>query len=324
MDEQKTPDLNLNLITFGKYKDKYIPELLRDRKYCDWLLKQDWFFNYNYLYNALSEYNPRLFFIDIELYKNDLTTSTTEEFIDKYIYFNLKKIDELTIELLPDDLASYNFYLSLLDDLKKKIKVRIANEDKNPFDIKAPSKWLNKFETETKLSRDAFKDFLYAFDLPNVTIIIEEIKLQGGLTYSGGKTYQIGKDRSKKQEDFWEQLLREKYNSKISSQFKYKNCFFDFINISNNVLYECKLNIKDFNESQYEKYLIATKETYNIKYLISTDCVIDMDLETIYTTNIKEYLFYQMNIPLLKTPSIFDDIIFDFDIYEVENFNEIL
>ena len=30
-------------INFGKYKNLTIKELLKDRKYCKWLLEQDWF-----------------------------------------------------------------------------------------------------------------------------------------------------------------------------------------------------------------------------------------------------------------------------------------
>jgi hypothetical protein len=33
----------------------------------------------------------------------------------------------------------------------------------------------------------------------------------------------------------------------------------------------------------------------------------------IYTNDIKKYILYQCQIPLLKNPSKFDDIIFDFD-----------
>ena len=35
--------LNENLITIGKYRNKELKDILKDRKYCAWLLKQDWF-----------------------------------------------------------------------------------------------------------------------------------------------------------------------------------------------------------------------------------------------------------------------------------------
>ena len=53
--------------------------------------------------------------------------------------------------------------------------------------------------------------------------------------------------------------------------------------------------------------------------MIGNDCVINMDMETIYTNDIQKYILYQCQIPLLKEPSSFDNLIFDFDIYEVED-----
>ena len=61
MEEKK--ELNLNYITFGKYKDKDLTDLLKDRKYCAWLIEQDWFKeSYEYLYNSLIKYDPKKFF----------------------------------------------------------------------------------------------------------------------------------------------------------------------------------------------------------------------------------------------------------------------
>jgi len=48
--------------------------------------------------------------------------------------------------------------------------------------------------------------------------------------------------------------VKEKYGEEIGTQFKYHNCIFDFINISTNTIYECKLGLKDFNEDQHDKY----------------------------------------------------------------------
>ena len=36
-------ELNINLITVGKYKDKYLQDMLKDRNYCKWIVQQDWF-----------------------------------------------------------------------------------------------------------------------------------------------------------------------------------------------------------------------------------------------------------------------------------------
>ncbi len=313
--------LDENLITFGKFKNKHLKDLLRDRKYCLWLLNQDWFPQYEYIYNNVKNFDPKLFIYPECIIP--ISELTQETFVEKYTYFNLKKPCEKTFENETDKVC-YIFYLEVVNDLKKKIKARVAKEDSNPFDIKAPSKWLQSFETDTKLNREIFKEFISAFELPNITSIVEEIKAFGGVEYSGAKTYKIGKKRSETQEKYWETILKTKHGEKISSQFKYMNCFFDFININTQTLYECKLAIKDFNESQYTKYQLVTDNMYNILYLIGTDCIIDMNMEAIYTTNLKEYILYQVNIPLLKNPSKFDDLIFDFDIYEVDNFNDVI
>jgi len=317
------PELNINLITFGKYKDKYLENILRDRKYCKWLLEQDWFLSgYEYLYNKVKEYNPQKYFIKDKEFENKEKMSI-EEFLDNYKYFNLIDTDSLEIKLSPDDFLSYSFYLKMIDELKTRIKVRITKKDSNPFDIKAPSKWLQQFEKETNLKREQFKEFINAYDIPNITNVLEDIKKMGGIEYKGGKSFHIAKKRSNEQEEYWEKVLKEKYNEKIGTQFKYENCIFDFINISTNTIYECKLGLKDFNEEQYKKYLLAL-DKYNIIYLIGNDCVINMDMETIYTTDVKKYIIYQCNIPIMKNASKFDDIIFDYDIHEVDELNIVI
>ena len=67
-----------------------------------------------------------------------------------------------------------------------------------------------------------------------------------------------------------------------------------------------------------------TLNKYNIIFLIGNDCVINNDLETIYTNNIEKYILYQCQIPLLKNPSKFDEIIFDFDIFEIDDLSLVL
>jgi len=343
MEEKK--ELNIYEITVGKYRGKYLKDLLRDRKYCEWLLQQDWFKkSYEFLYNKIKEFDPKPYFIKKE-------TGEIKDFVNEYKYFNLTPIENLEIELSDSEKLCYSFYLKTIDDLKNKIEVRKTRKDSNIYDITAPSKWLQNFEKETLLSRDDFKEFINAYELPNITTIVEEIKKFGGLEYKGGQSYNIAKKRSSEQELYWEKILKTKYKDELGIQFKKKeddakkddekeddeilktkckfkkddeiiNCTFDFIHIPTNKIFECKLNLKDFDEKQFNKYQHVLD--YNIVYLIGYDCVIDTDMETIYTTNIKDYILYQCNIPLLKNPSKFDDIIFDYDICEIENIQTII
>jgi hypothetical protein len=313
-----------NLITFGKFENRYLKDMLRDRKYCQWLGEQEWFkTNYEYLYNSIKNYNPREFFLPTTTTLEKETS--TADFIQSYKYFNLLSIEhvEQKVKLEDKEKKCYIFYLDMIENLKKRVEVRKVSGECNPYDIKAPVKWLQEFENKNKIPREEFKEFLYAYDLPNITSIVEEIRKEGGLDYNGGKSYIIGKKRSADQENFWGVLLKRKYTENISSQFKYLNCIFDFLHIPGNTIYECKLALKDFNEEQFVKYE-AIMNRFNIIYLIGYDCVINMDLETIYTTDLTKYVVYQCNIPTLKVKSKFDDIIFDYDIVEVEDFDEVL
>jgi len=309
-------ELNIYQITVGKYKGKDLSEMLRDRKYCEWIVEQSWFKeSYEFLYNKIKEYDPKIYFLPKE--------KEIPYLLNMNKYFNLNKNLEIELSLNDDEKRCYEFYLKTLEEIKNKIEVRKTKKDENIYDITAPSKWLQKFEKDYELPRDTFKEFLYAYELPNITKVIEEIKSYGGLEYKGNQSFKIAKKRSSEQELYWEEILKEKFGDELGTQFKYENCIFDFLHIPTNRIYECKLNLKDFDEKQYEKYQL-TLDKYNIVFLIGKDCVIDIDLETIYTTNIKEYLLYQCNIPLLKNPSKFDEMIFDFDIYEIENFKEVL
>jgi hypothetical protein len=67
----------------------------------------------------------------------------------------------------------------MIKSLKQKIIIRINDLKENVFDIKAPTKWLKKFEEEAGLPREEFKNFINSYDLPNLTYIIEDIKKQG-------------------------------------------------------------------------------------------------------------------------------------------------
>lgn len=275
-------EIDKNLITFGKYNSKSIDDVLKDRSYCKWLLQQEFFKNnYEYLYNRVKEFDPKIFFFSpIEL---------EGSFIDTYKYFNLTPIDKLQISLTENELICYKYYLNMIYNFKQKIKDNIEQSKPNPYDIKAPVNWLNNFEKETKLSRDEFKKFINCYELNNLPYIIKDIKEQAGISYHGADIYNIVKERSLKQEAFWEKILKEKYGEDIGSQYKYDNSVFDFINISKKILYECKLNLKDFNIKQYDKYVKATKGTYEMIYLISDDCILNITKQVIYTKNVEKY-----------------------------------
>ena len=312
----KKNELSINSITFGKYKGDILENMLKDRNYCNWLINEEWFQkNYEYLYNQVLNYNPRSYFLP--------ENNNFDNFIDSYTYFNLKPVDMLEIELTDTEKICYNYYLKIISELKEKIINRINDSKENIYDIKAPIKWLQNFEKETLLSRDDFKLFINSYDLPNLTYIIEDIKKEGNIEYKGAKSFIIAKENSKKQEEYWEQILKEKYKEDIGIQFKFKKCIFDFININSNTLYEAKISIKDFNESQYKKYLIAL-EKYNIIYLISLDCIINIQKKIIYTTNPTEYILYLCNIPLLTKPTKLDELITDFSIIHVDSLISII
>ena len=88
-------ELSLDSITFGKYKNKNLDELLKDRSYCNWLIEQKWFKEqYEYLYNRVKQYKPSSFFFkEIEFV----------DFLQDYRYFNLIKIENLEIKLLEQE-----------------------------------------------------------------------------------------------------------------------------------------------------------------------------------------------------------------------------
>lgn len=306
-----TTELSSNSITFGKYKDHTIDEVLKDRSYCKWLLKQEWFQkNYEYLFNKVNEYDPKVYFLLPY-------TGESKDFLDYYQYFNLVQIKDLLIKLSEDELKCYQYYLQMVSELKSKIEERIDTDNK--FNIKAPVRWLKKFEKNYELNRSIFKSFLSSYELPNIPYIVETIKKEGNIEYKGAKSFKIAKERSEKQEKWWEDILKQSFGEDIGSQFKYQKCIFDFLNISTNTIYECKLGLKDFNEKQYDKYLLTLKE-YNIVYLIGYDCIIDIKKRKIYTTDKIKYEMYQMGICMSKNPSKFDLLIKPFDVEETTDF----
>ena len=156
---------------------------------------------------------------------------------------------------------------------------------------------------------------MIAYELINIPYIIERIKKEGGIEYKGAQSFKIAKSRSESQEKWWCDILKKKYGEDIGAQFKYKDCVFDFLNISTQTIFECKLGLKDFNEIQHHKYKMALN-AYRIIYLISTDCVIHIEHKKLYTTNKAKYGVYLQKISSNKIPTYLDKIIENFEILE--------
>ena len=308
-------ELKSDSITFGKYKNGTLSQVLRDRPYCKWLLKQEWFKNnYEYLCNRVEEYDPlKYFLLDV---KNESGIEFTFE--EQYEYFNLCPIDDLQILLSEDDKKCYEYYIQTVDELKDKIYNNIDEGEDNPYNIKAPCRWLKKFEKHYGLKRDVFKDFINSHELSNITTIVERIKKEGGIEYKGAQAFNIAKKRSLEQEAYWENILKEKYGEDLGIQYKFNGCIFDFINISTNTIFEAKLGLKDFHVEQYNKYRTAL-EKYRIVYLIGYDGVINIQEKVIYTTNVDKYVVYQYGILSSKHTGLFDKEIQEYMIIQVED-----
>jgi hypothetical protein len=302
--------LSVDSITFGKYKNKKLADVLKDRSYCRWLLEQEWFHDYEYLFNRIKEYDPKPYFL--------CTPLGSEHFLDRYQFFNLTPSQDVQLDLTSDEQICYQYYLDTLANLKQRIIARVEDGQDNPFNIKAPVKWLQTFEKDSGLDRVLFKEFLASYELPNITSIVEDIKKEGGIEYKGAKSFLIAKERSETQEQWWSDILKKKYNEDLSIQFYFKDCRFDFLNISTKTIFECKLGLKDFNEEQFKKYNIALEE-FRIVYLIGYNCVVHIEAQTIFTTAIDEYRLYLDGIQFMKSPSKFDEMIQDYTITEVED-----
>ena len=307
--------LNSDTITFGKYKNGTLQQVLKDRPYCSWLLQQDWFKNnYEYLYNRVQEYDPLSYFIEKP------PENEPEGLMESYKYFHLLPIDEIKLPLTDDEKKCYSFYFKIIAELKTKIEER--RDTDNPYNIKAPCKWLQRFEKESGLKRTAFKYFINSYELRNIPYIIERIKEEGGIEYKGAQSFNIAKKRSLDQEAYWEKILKEKYGENLGTQFKYEKCIFDFINISTNTIFECKLALKDFNSDQHNKYIL-TLDKYRIIYIIGYDCVINMEQKVILTSDVDKYYIYRIKILGTNDSTEFDKLIQNFDIVEVENLSNI-
>jgi len=309
-------ELKNDTITFGKYKNKTLSDVLKDRSYCKWLIKQEWFVNnYSYLFNRIREYEPLSYFIySLDKDKNN--------FLHQYEFFRLKTLDDVNLNLTETEKKCYEYYTELVNDIKRKINSRIESEQDNPYDIKAPTKWLQKFEKEYEIDRSLFKYFLSSYELPNLPYIIERVKKEGGIDYKGAQSFNIAKKRSIVQEKWWEEILKFRYGEDISIQFKYENCIFDFLNISTSTIFECKLGLNDFNEEQHKKYKV-TLDKYRIIYLISDDCVIELGRKAIFTTNPHKYSAYLSRIDSKNNITYLDELIKDFIVIEFSDLSEL-
>lgn len=296
-----------NVITFGKYKGENLETILKKRDYCRWLIKQTWFREQQpYLFNRISEYDPKKYFLKHII---PITTNNPiNDFIHNFPYFHTIPSTKLEIKLNEDERKCYKFYRKQIEKIKNLI------EDELTFNIKAPTSWLKNFEENTGLNREIFKEFISSYELPNITTIIEKIREEGGFVYKGAQAYKIAKARSEVQEKYWENILKEFYGEEISSQLPFEFSRFDFIRLKAKIIYECKLNIKDFNEEQYHKYQKAAAGMFSIIYLIDTDCIIDINKKTLFTTDKEKYRNYILNI---KKPTLFDNLIKDFHILKI-------
>jgi len=315
--ETLSEELNNDTITFGKYKNKTLSDVLKDRGYCRWLIQQEWFANnYSYLFNRVNTYEPLTYFIEHSANEKE------DDFMLNYQFFRLKRVEDIDLPFTDDEKKCYEYYTELVNNIKDKITVRLENDEENPYDIKAPTRWLLKFEKKYELKRAVFKSFLSSYELPNLPYIIERVKKEGGLVYKGAQSFNIAKKRSLEQEKWWEDLLKSRYGEDIGTQFKYEKCIFDFLNISTNTIFECKLSLNDFNEDQHKKYKL-TLDKYRIIYLIAKDCVIEMEYRSLYTTDPDKYAAYIMKLDTKVNKTYLDELITDFTIVEMEDLSTI-
>jgi hypothetical protein len=302
--------LTQDTVTFGKYKGHCLQDVLRDRDYCKWLIGQPWLQEqYEFIYNSIKEYDPTKYFF--------LPCPDVGDFLNTYQYFHLQQ-DMTCLPLTDPEKTCYGYYLEMIDGFKTQILTKRDNGALNSYDIKAPTGWLKKFEETHAIPRTDFKEFIDAYDLPNLPYILERIALEGGKVYRGAQSFKIAKQRSLDQEAYWETILKEVYGEDVGFQFKYNTCIFDAIHIKSNILFEMKINIKDLNRKQYVRYTNAL-EKYQIIYLVSKDCIIDMQGRTIYTTDRDEYHVYKNDVACKKTQTEFDLLLLDFEIKEVDD-----
>lgn len=302
--------LTTDLIPFGKYKGLTLTELLKDRKYCRWLLDQDWFNEkYSQLAHRINTYNP----LDYFLHTNTMQyySTSSQEFVASYPWFKLAAPSQIK-HLTDRELQAYRYYYQLIMQFRDTI---LKTDSCN---IKAPKKWLQKFENETGISRNTLKKVLASNDLPNVTKILEDIKKVAGINYKGHKSYKIAKDKSLEQEQFWAETLRHMYGHELGTQFQYEHCIFDFIHIESKTLYECKLGYKDLSIEQFNKY-VNTLKNYRLIYLIGYDCIIDISNQKVHTT---DPIKYSRALAKYATQNSLTEAITEFEIVTIKNIGD--
>lgn len=311
---QTLSSIDENVFTFGKYKGQTLDQILLKRDYCKWLLKQEWFREGQpYLYNRIKEYDPKVFFLKPIQNEEKEENQDIHYFLRNFEWFHTIPTKKLEIKLSDDHRKCYKFYRKEIDKIKKDI------EDNLSFNVKAPTGWLKNFEDKYNINREVFKDFLHSYELPNITTIIETIKERGGFEYKGAKSFKIAKERSVIQEKFWEEILKEQYGEEVSAQLPFDLSRFDFIRLKAKIIYECKLNLRDFNEEQYQKYKKASDGVFSIIYLIDKDCIIDIDKKSIFTTDREKYKNYFKE---LKKYTLFDELIKEFQIIKLEKIKD--
>ena len=201
---------SLPIVTFGKYKDKCISELLADDKYVSWLKMQDWFSKYKPIYNIIvnqqvishdaktPEHNKlQNMFLDEEnrlkllnningmfikentLLKKLCDTKTFYKCFGKInCEFKICESDEVEFEAKFnwDAVLSYQYQISLGFDsneeyeLKKKRKYKIKYELDHEYDENKFNIYYNKYIKE--YYEKLFKDFY-----------VEECRVNGDSSY---------------------------------------------------------------------------------------------------------------------------------------------
>lgn len=314
--------LTVDTVTFGKHKGSTLQTLLKDRQYCGYLLSQDWFKeSYTYLHARIEEHRPLDYFLH-QVEEEDKSA----ELVFRYRPFLLKTVEDVresSLCLTPEELQCYAWYREAVSKLRDKVKDRVRLGVSDPYNIKAPPKYLQKFEEETGLKREALKEFQASYDLRGITSIVEDMKKEAGIDFKATKGFIIAKERSDKQEKFWSKVLKNYYKEHVSEQFKLDNCKFDFINIRTNTIFEAKLGFKDFNEKQYLKYKLIL-DRFKLVYLIGETTLIDLSKGVIYTTDYASVIEHQVNIPLSEKSTYLDEMIFDFEIEPVTAVEEAL
>lgn len=310
-------ELSQEIVSFGKFAGEHYSLLLRDVPYCEWCIENDVIseINYPFLFQKIKEYNPLpsffpkgiVYSMDTESFSTSLTstsTSTTtssssedidvDKFLDTFCYFHTQEPSFL--EKYPTDVLCLKFFQERMKVLYKKIKKQ-REAGKNPFNITG-ERYLSIFEEQTKLPKKVYLNFTKCYKMNSYEEIIKFIKSLGGISYTINIGYTLGKENSKKQEEFWRKVLTDKWDYNVTPQFEYRRkskekCFFDFIHTENKVLYECKLNTKDFKQSQLDKYKESAPD-FRILYLIRQDVVI-------YTKEKKVFVLKDSYIDFLKT-----------------------